>query len=654
MSDDVPPFADALKILQKSRSISISGQERPGKDKDKIVYEIPDMFEGEKTHPENVKKTKSLNLDASCKHIPSLPPRPQERKGKYTHKAILPTPADAEQVEKRPIKLAAIPKHNGKSFKVPEFAEKFRSQFPIAVKVSRGFYGDNELYTLSEGEKFIICFLTDYETVCGVDPNGSIFEIPINDSHLVSLLSERLEFDPRTQESVTSLLSLNPTPKRVAARNNFTRNGVSVKIGDLLHVVSINYDEDSGQPLNVIFRTTEGKEVVITEHDSEQFSLRLSLTSEKMEQAIPKCDFPQRVYLYPQCKNKYTSNNKPYTLLEVRHGQMLVSHVYEDKITYVGIDETEDALVEIPLDLDIELEILGKPENKQYATKEEIYLAFKDARKFIRKEEDYGVIADYVRKGKHVELPSTKSSPGMSIMKGMLSPNIVQMSPIVHGPPNSVPRGDYNKVKNYLSEEKKRNAELERMAQKLDDIIRGLNLKCEQKDQYIKDLLAERDLPPLPQTGQQQRMNIPIPDDNPEYYASTSSLLSQADSDRYSAPRYSPQAKSPGDLSPFKFSDKKLDDYTVSDVKELLDSLNLTQYTERFIEEGINGEILFLLDESILEKDLGVNSGLHKKKILKIIDKLKSQQDISHYMSMESFAPAITARITNERLYQEL
>ena len=646
MSDDVPTFADALKIIKKSRSVSLSNQEQPAEENDKIVYEIPDMHEENSQKFERVKKTKSVSSTDS-KPIPFLPPRPQERKGKYVHKAVLPTPVDAEPVEKRPAKLTAMPNYLGKNFKVSEFADKFRSQFPIAVKVSRGFYGDNELYTLSEGEKFIICFLTDYQTVCGVDPNGSIFEIPVNDSHLVSLLSERLEFDPRTQESVTSFLSLNPTPKRVASRNNFTRNGISVKIGDLLEVISINYDEDSGQPLNVIFRTTEGKDIVLTEYETEQFSLRLSLTSEKMEQAIPKCRFPQRVYLYPQCDNKYTSNNKAYTLLEMRHGQMLVSHVYEDKIIYVGADEMEDALVEIPLDLDIELQILGKPENKVYQTKEEIYSVFKESRKFIRKEEDYGTIADYVRKGKHVELPSTKSSPAMTMLKGLQAPNIVQVNPHIKGPPNHVPRVEYNKLKKDLIEERKRNAELERMAQKLDDIIRGMNEKCEKKDRYIKELLAERDLPPLPQTGQQQRVNIP--DDDPEYYASTPG---QADPDRYSNARsVTKQVSVKSDTD--KLSEKRLEEYTVQEVKGLLDSLNLSQYTDKFVEEGVNGEILSVLDGPILENDLGIMSGLHKKKILKIIEKLNLQQDISHYMSLES-VKLIKPQITNDRLYQEL
>ena len=621
---------DAMNIIKKSRSQTTSREMPSDKDRDKIVYEFPDFNEGPKKAP----KPLVPSSPTGKQDVPFLPPRPpidRQKSGKYDYKPVLPTPIEVEPIEKKPIKLASMPKYHGKSFKVPEFAEKLRGQFPVAVKVSRGFYGDNELYTLSEGEKFIVCFLTSYETVCGVDMNGSIFEIPVNEGHLISLLSERIEFDPRTQESITSLLSLDPTPKRVTARNNFTRNGVSIKIGDLLEVRSINYDEDSGEPLHVTFRNMAGKEVTLTEFDTEQFSLRLSLTSEKMEPALAKCVFPQRVYLYPHSNKKYTSNNKPYTLLERRQGQILVTYVYEDKITYVGADDTMDALVEIPLDLDIELEILGKPENKIYETKEEIYQAFKEVRKFVRKEEDYGVIADYVRKGKHVELPAAKSSPGMAFLNSQMHAKMTTAT----APSNNASKQDNSRVKRELGEEKKRNAELERMANKLDDIIKGLNEKCETKERYIKDLLAERNLPPLPQTtGQKQQTN--------DYGQSGEELYTQVDEQRYY------EAK-----DVIRETDKRtkmLDDYTVQDVKELLESLNLSQYSDKFVDEGVNGEILSVLDSAILEKDLGVKSGLHQKKILKITEKLMSHQDISHYMSLDN----IKRMTGHDGLYQEL
>ncbi|KAI6656416.1 hypothetical protein LOD99_1212 [Oopsacas minuta] len=118
----------------------------------------------------------------------------------------------------------------------------------------------------------------------------------------------------------------------------------------------------------------------------------------------------------------------------------------------------------------------------------------------------------------------------------------------------------------------------------------------------------------------------------------------EADGDRYSEPKTILQQSENKPI-------KQLDDYSVQDVKELLNSLNLSQYTNKFVEEGVNGEILSVLDSSILENDLGITSGLHKKKILKIVEKLIHQQDISHYMCLDSFRVPPAA---SEDVYQEL
>lgn len=648
MSEEGMSAFEAAKFnLERSISLGSASKVTPP---DKIVYEIPDDDMKAKIPEKPMRKYSNTSpVDSS----PLVPPRPfEEGRGKYHHKAAPPTPEEVEPVEKKPIKLNKIPKYNGKSMKLQDFMEKFRAQFPIAVKVSRGFYGDSELYTLSEGEKFIICFLTDYETVCGVEQNGSVFEIPVNQNYLISLLSERMEFDPRTQETITSLLSLNPTPKRVAARNNFTRNGVTVKIGDLLDVISINYDEDSGMPLNVIFKTMEGKEVHFNEHDTEQFSLRLSLTSEKLETGLKKCVFPQRVYLYPQNKNKYTSNNKPYTLLEMRKGQMFISYVYEDKITYVGPDNIDDTLVEIPIDLDIEVEVLGKPVEKLYETKEEIYSAFKDVRKLIRKEEDYDIAANYM-KDKTVDLPSHKV-PGARFLSTKALPSDTA---------GMIPKKEFTKVNKQLSEEKRRNGDLNRMAQKLDDIISDmtnkmgdLSDKCSQKDRYIKELLAERDLPPLPNAQRSHSMSTSelsaryntLPGDN--YYTQVDEPSGQLNP--FSTVPTA-KAKNNQNATSDKPNDKKVEEYTVQDVKELLENLKMSQYVDKFMEEGVNGEILSVLDESILENDLGITSGLHKKKILKVIDRLTSRQDISHYMPMEEVMSLVKVK-KPEKVYQQL
>lgn len=53
---------------------------------------------------------------------------------------------------------------------------------------------------------------------------------------------------------------------------------------------------------------------------------------------------------------------------------------------------------------------------------------------------------------------------------------------------------------------------------------------------------------------------------------------------------------------------------TAEDIGEFLRSIDLPQYAESFVSEGIDGETLLGLHEDDL-KDLGVKKGFHRKKI---------------------------------------
>ena len=48
--------------------------------------------------------------------------------------------------------------------------------------------------------------------------------------------------------------------------------------------------------------------------------------------------------------------------------------------------------------------------------------------------------------------------------------------------------------------------------------------------------------------------------------------------------------------------------------------LGLGNYKETFIEEQIDGPLLFELDEAVLEEDLGITTRLHRIKLMSIID----------------------------------
>ncbi len=63
-------------------------------------------------------------------------------------------------------------------------------------------------------------------------------------------------------------------------------------------------------------------------------------------------------------------------------------------------------------------------------------------------------------------------------------------------------------------------------------------------------------------------------------------------------------------------------------VLQLLEAMNLKQYSEKFTEEQIDGELLVECDAEVLESDLGVTRKLHRNRLIKVITGRHSAESI--------------------------
>ena len=59
-------------------------------------------------------------------------------------------------------------------------------------------------------------------------------------------------------------------------------------------------------------------------------------------------------------------------------------------------------------------------------------------------------------------------------------------------------------------------------------------------------------------------------------------------------------------------------------IGRLLEEMKLTEYVTTFKEEGIDGRMLFELDDEVMRDELGVNKKLHRLKILMIVQGTRS------------------------------
>src|SRR5436309_3560191 len=72
-------------------------------------------------------------------------------------------------------------------------------------------------------------------------------------------------------------------------------------------------------------------------------------------------------------------------------------------------------------------------------------------------------------------------------------------------------------------------------------------------------------------------------------------------------------------------------------IKQWLEQLGVPQYAEIFVENDVDFETLYLLEESDLEK-LGLSLG-HRKKVLKAIDGLRNASANAQPQSPEFYTP---------------
>ena len=63
---------------------------------------------------------------------------------------------------------------------------------------------------------------------------------------------------------------------------------------------------------------------------------------------------------------------------------------------------------------------------------------------------------------------------------------------------------------------------------------------------------------------------------------------------------------------------------------QLLDGMHLKKYKKSFKDEKINGQIFCMFDEKILEDDLGIDSRLHRIRLMQVVN---GEADARVYLS---------------------
>lgn len=70
--------------------------------------------------------------------------------------------------------------------------------------------------------------------------------------------------------------------------------------------------------------------------------------------------------------------------------------------------------------------------------------------------------------------------------------------------------------------------------------------------------------------------------------------------------------------------------WSVDDVSHWVSRIGFEEYLDYFLESGVDGDLLLQLDEANIREDLKILNGIHRKRFVRELDKLKKQADYSN------------------------
>ncbi|VDL76700.1 unnamed protein product [Nippostrongylus brasiliensis] len=83
-----------------------------------------------------------------------------------------------------------------------------------------------------------------------------------------------------------------------------------------------------------------------------------------------------------------------------------------------------------------------------------------------------------------------------------------------------------------------------------------------------------------------------------------------------------------GEEVPYKLA-QQVPNWTVNDVQYWVKKIGFEDYVDRFAKQMVDGDILLHLNEKELERDIGMSSGLHRKRFIRELESLKIAADYS-------------------------
>lgn len=357
----VPPYMTSrLPGFGKSK---VKSPGRPGSDcSDESYVEMDEWLEEAPRHPKK-KQSRRRRPSASQGH------RKQKERNpiKYPPKLPVPIPTAAipytEPVQKQQQEKPAVTfETTSKEMSLGEFVCKHQHEFPVRVRVSRGFYGTTDRWSISEGELFNIHFVK-YTKVVATTDGIRHYNIPINSAaEFAYIFAPQQHIEAGLQgfnfPTVGDIVPLTNLPKLIrATASSVKRNSpeCSVEENELLIIKKVKKPVFGSRSL-VCVNAVTGQVKTLGSNCAGKFTTRPFQVCLFLPEVIEHITLPDKfqVFIHPDISSDIPDDlfSAPVTLSHCSIETSLVATQLEAN------DQASQSLVEIPIDLDIGVELV--------------------------------------------------------------------------------------------------------------------------------------------------------------------------------------------------------------------------------------------------------------------------------------------------------
>ena len=502
---------------------------------------------------------------------------------------------DSSDIPQRSCKVISNP------YSLEVFCEKF--ELPQLVRVCTGHLGATEEHTMSEGEELVLFFVKTSKVVVASSERGSEFyHIPLNSSLQFAPHNYKSADLPHHYNTVDHMLKSfkkDELPKvmRVCKSYKGKSDESSVNTGELIFPRKVS----SKKFKPVLECINNDKKVKNLEHTcAGDFSINPGDVKMYLEDFVHFINhFPISVKVF----NDKVANKKSFcidtgTILTLEEPKPLQSYICTTDV----FGKMDYPLMDLPMSMPIEVECIQYDDFDMSAIFSKTQRTYENFKPSLIKKNMFSSQSTRELLAQQQLYEEVKKDDGTIHIYSLEKPNII-----------------YEQIPAHLTTSETDDVENERYSS-----FHSTGPPLPQRDEHINYENPYCISHPLPQVS---TISTDSRVDDPKTAAAACDVLDSIPSTpslpSSSAAKSSPSVQNKvSDVCTSSNQEENiayLKAYTLADMLQLLENMNLGNYKNSFVEQQIDGEIFVCLDKSDLE-DLGVMKSIHQKRLIKLAD----------------------------------